>query len=411
MNDRDEIASGIDPKSFTIVIPALNEEQSIGDTIARCLAARSGILEATDLEEIQIVAVSDGSTDRTVEIAQGFDEVKTIVFDENRGYGAAIKEGWRQSNSLFLGFLDADGTCDPAYFAEMCRIAVEDSADIVLGSRLGPESKMPRIRRLGNRFYALVLGFFCGRQVSDSASGMRVVRRTCLQYLSPLPDGLHFTPSMSARALLNNLRIIEIPMRYEERIGASKLHVLRDGIQFLRTILGSVLSYRPERFLLLGFSLCALLIVLLAASPTEFYLQNRRLEEWMIYRFVVCFLLGAFGLALLGATALANQMAQFSRRRPDAGMFWPSITAGLFSGIPLFVIMLALLAMSIGFIWPGIVEYATTRQVSLHWSRLTAGAFCLLSMLQMGIFALLIKVVSIWVYQARESDGWDIDDG
>ncbi len=411
MIDRHEIASRIDPKSFTIVIPALNEEQSIGDTIARCLAARSEILEATDLDDIQIVAVSDGSTDRTVEIAQGFDEVKTIVFDQTRGYGAAIKEGWRQSNSLFLGFLDADGTCDPAYFAEMCRIAIEDSADIVLGSRLGPESRMPRIRRLGNRFYALVLGFFCGRQVSDSASGMRVVRRTCLRYLSPLPDGLHFTPSMSARALLNNLRIIEIPMRYEERIGASKLHVLRDGIQFLRTILGSVLSYRPERILLLGFSLCALLIVLLAASPTEFYLQNRRLEEWMIYRFVACFLLGAFGLALLGATALANQMAQFSRRRPDAGMFWPSITASLFSGKSLFVIMLALLAMSIGFIWPGIVEYATTRQVSLHWSRLTAGAFCMLSMLQMGIFALLIKVVSIWAYQARESGGWDADNG
>jgi hypothetical protein len=185
---------------------------------------------------------------------------------------------------------------------------------------------------------------------------------------------------------------------------------MRDGVQFLRTILGSVLSYRPERFLLLGFSLCALLIVLLAASPTEFYFQNRRLDEWMIYRFMACFLLGAFGLALLGATALANQMAQFSRRRPDAGMFWPSIIAGLFSGKSLLAIMLALLGMSIGFVWPGVIEYATTGQVSLHWSRLTAGALCLLSTLQMGIFALLIKVVSIWAYQARESRDWDAND-
>jgi glycosyltransferase involved in cell wall biosynthesis len=411
VSGRREIARGIDPKSFTIVIPALNEEDAIGDTIARCLAARARIVDAAGLDDIRIIAVSDGSSDRTAEIAQGFEEVKTIVFDQNRGYGAAIKQGWRQSNSLFLGFLDADGTCDPTYFAEMCRIAVEDSADVVLGSRLGPESKMPRIRRLGNRLYALVLGFFCGRQISDSASGMRVVRRTCLRYLSPLPDGLHFTPSMSARALLNNLRVIEIPMRYEERIGTSKLHVLKDGVQFLRTILGSVLSYRPERFLLLAFSLCALSMILLAASPTEFYFRNARLEEWMIYRFVACFLLGSFGLALLGATALANQMAQFSRRRPDAGMFWPSIAAELFSGRWPFVMMLALLTTSIGFLWPGIVEYATTRHVSLHWSRLAAGAFCLLSMLQTGIFALLVKVVSIWAYQARESSDWDTDDG
>ena len=404
------MTTGINPKSLTIVIPALNEEEAIGDTIARCLDARAGIREAADLDEVEVVVVSDGSTDRTADIAQGFDEAKTIVFERNRGYGAAIKEGWRQSPSLFLGFLDADGTCDPTYFAKMCRIAVEDSADVVLGSRLGPESKMPAIRRLGNRIYALILGFFCGRQVSDSASGMRVVRRTCLPSLSPLPDGLHFTPSMSARALLNNLRIIEIPMRYEERVGASKLHVFRDGVQFLRAILGSVLSYRPERVLLLGFSLCVLMTIVLAVNPTEFYLQNRRLEEWMIYRVVACFLFGSFGLTLLVATALANQMAEFSPRRRDAGMFWPSIIGSLFQGKWLFISQGALLAGAIVLLWPGIIEYATTAQVSLHWSRLTVGAFGLLSFLQVGVFGLLIKVVSVWSLQSRDSGGWDVGD-
>ena len=125
------------PPSLTIVIPALNEEDAIGGTIERCLAARAGIESAAGLAHVEIVVVSDGSTDRTAEIAKSYDDVKVIVFEKNRGYGAAIKEGWRQGSGSLLGFLDADGTCDPTYFAEMCRVAVEESADVVLGVTVG----------------------------------------------------------------------------------------------------------------------------------------------------------------------------------------------------------------------------------------------------------------------------------
>jgi len=172
-----DIVASTAPNSLTIVIPALNEEEAIAGTISKCLVARDQIAKVAGLAGVEVIVVSDGSTDRTAEIAQSFEEVKVIVFEKNRGYGAAIKEGWRQGQGTLLSFLDADGTCDPTYLAEMCRIAVEDSADVVLGSRLGPESEMPRIRRLGNRIYAFLLGFLCGRQVTDTASGMRVVRR------------------------------------------------------------------------------------------------------------------------------------------------------------------------------------------------------------------------------------------
>lgn len=62
----------------------------------------------------------------------------------------------------------------------MCRAIVEDDYDIALGSQLGPNSKMPRIRRLGNRIFAAMLGILCGRQVVDPASGIRVVNRSSL---------------------------------------------------------------------------------------------------------------------------------------------------------------------------------------------------------------------------------------
>lgn len=386
--------------TFTIVIPALNEEEAIGSTISRCLEARKTIAEAAGLDDVEIIVVSDGSTDRTVEIARGFAEIEVIVFPKNRGYGAAIKEGFRRGKGSLVGFLDADGTCDPLAFAEMCRIARSESADLVLGSRLGPDSKMPKIRRLGNRLYALLLGFLCGRHVTDTASGMRVIQRKALLHLEPLPDGLHFTPSMSARALLNNLRVVEIPMRYEERLGRSKLSVLKDGVRFLRSILAGVLCYRPERILLLGFSGCLLIMALLAANPIEFYLRHRRLEEWMIYRFVACSLLGSMGLLLLLSTALAHRMAFFSRRRTEGNPFWPSLISTVFRGPGLLVLLASLLCASTLFLWPGLVEYTSTGHVTVHWSRLLAGAFGIFSAFQTAVFALLMRVVTLWKTQA-----------
>ena len=388
--------------SLTIVIPALNEEKAIGGTITRCLAARETIKRVAGLSSVEIIVVSDGSTDRTVEIAQGFGEAKLITFDKNRGYGAAIKEGWRQGYGDLLGFIDADGTCDPLFFAEMCRASALESADIVLGSRLGADSRMPPLRRLGNRLYALLLGYLCAHQVTDTASGMRVIRRESLRHLLPLPDGLHFTPAMSARALLNNLRVIELPMKYEERIGRSKLSVLRDGVRFLRAIGDGVLCYRPEKIFLAGFGLCMLAILLLAAHPAEFYFSNRRLEEWMIYRFVACFLLGSFGLLLLLATALTNQMAHLSSRRLEANMFWPSLTADLLRKSNLGILIAALLVASLFFLWPGIIELTTTGKVFMHWSRLLAGAFALFGIAHLAVFAVMLKVVEIWRDQRHE---------
>jgi glycosyltransferase involved in cell wall biosynthesis len=399
------------PHSLTIVIPALNEEGAIGDTIARCLAARDHIQQRAGLMQIEIVVVSDGSTDRTAEIAQSYEDVKVIVFEQNRGYGAAIKEGWRQGGGSLLGFLDADGTCDPIHFAEMCRAAAAESADVVLGSRLGPKSKMPAIRRLGNRLFAFLLGLLCGRQVTDAASGMRVVRRESLKWLYPLPDGLHFAPAMSARALLNDLRLIEVPMPYEERIGRSKLHVLRDGVRFLQAIFSGALCYRPEKLLLATFMLCAVLLALLAAYPVEFYFQHRRLEEWMIYRFVVCYLLGSFGLMLLLATALTQRMAAFGPRRGSAGAFWPFVVAGVLRGRVLVALLVSLMVLAGLFLWPGIVQYGATGHVTLHWSRLLAGAFSLFAGLQTAVFALLLKVLAVWREQQSQSESGAADPG
>src|SRR5437016_6252614 len=141
-----------------IAIPALNEESSIQSIIERSLAARNDIIAHSPVQEVDVTVVSDGSTDRTVELASAYTErIKLIIFPKNRGYGAAIKEAWEQSDADLLGFLDADGTCDPRFFSQLCSTLMAEKADIVLGCRLNPSSKMPLIRRIGNGIFATIL--------------------------------------------------------------------------------------------------------------------------------------------------------------------------------------------------------------------------------------------------------------
>jgi glycosyltransferase involved in cell wall biosynthesis len=238
---------------FALVVPALNEEKAIAGTLNRTLAARAKVLAETPVTDMKVVFVNDGSTDRTQEIVDQpeFDEVVKVRFPYNRGYGAAIKAGWQATDAELLGFIDGDGTCDPNYCVPLINRLEETRADVVLAGRLNPNSQMPLIRKVGNYIFARLLGLVSGKSLTDCASGFRVVRRSSLKYMSPLPDGLHFTPAMSAICLLDpRLRIEEVPMPYKERIGRSKLRVLKDGLRFLYTILFTACCYSPIKTVL-----------------------------------------------------------------------------------------------------------------------------------------------------------------
>lgn len=237
---------------LALVIPALNEEEAIGDTLRRCLVSREKVIQETPVDDMVVVFVNDGSTDGTQSIVDQpeFDEVVKVRFEKNRGYGAAIKAGWQAVDADLVGFMDADGTCDPDFTVKLVNRLEETQADVVLAGRLNPESEMPLIRKVGNVIFARLLGLVSGQDLTDSASGFRIVRRSSLKLMSPLPDGLHFTPAMSCICLLDpRLGIEEVPMPYKERVGRSKLSVVKDGLRFLFIILFSACCYSPIKTL------------------------------------------------------------------------------------------------------------------------------------------------------------------
>jgi hypothetical protein len=225
---------------FALVIPALNEEEAIGSTLERALAARQAVLANTPVRQMHVVFVNDGSTDGTRAIADRFPEVIKIRFETNRGYGAAIKAGFQATDSELVGFMDADGTCDPLFCVPLINNLLAEGSD----------SEMPFIRRLGNIIFARLIGAVSGQKLTDSASGMRVMRHSSLRKLHPLPDGLHFTPAMTCLAILDpRLRITEVPMPYKERMGQSKLRVITDGLRFFCIILFTVALFNPIKSL------------------------------------------------------------------------------------------------------------------------------------------------------------------
>src|SRR5919112_3440088 len=239
---------------LSVIIPAYNEEMGIAEIACRELSVEADLKNA-GVDQLELLIVDDGSKDRTADVASRIAGVNLICHPQNQGYGAALKTGFSKARGELIGFLDADGTYPPEYFPHLCR-AVLNGADLVIGSRMaGAESRMPLTRRVGNFFFATLLTVWSHQKVTDSASGMRVFKREILEQVYPLPNGLNLTPVMSTRALHEGISIGEIPIPYSERVGRSKLSVIRDGRIFLQSMLWTVLSYNPVRILgLLGLA-------------------------------------------------------------------------------------------------------------------------------------------------------------
>ncbi len=396
---------------LSIVIPAYNEEEAIASIIERCLEARSHICNTTSISAVEIIVVSDGSTDRTVEIARSYannvDGPRLIVFAKNRGYGAAIKKGFDESTGDLVGFLDADGTCDPKFFAELCNAITDERADVAIGSRMGEESRMPKTRRVGNRIYAIALSLLSNRVVTDTASGMRVIRRDALQRLYPLPDGLHFTPAMSARVLMDDtLKLVERPMTYEERVGESKLHVFRDGVRFARTILEMSLMWRPRRLFVAGSLVCLLLMSLFAMHPIEMWLTAGHLQEDMIYRLLFCSLMGMLGVSLLSASVVSEQLSRLLSDRPRETSFAWAMLERIYSYRGAFTIGVPCAGVLAWLIGGGIWTWTTHGYVAEHWSRVVLAGLIAFSVGQMVVTVAIVNVIRFHVARkelAREA--------
>jgi len=378
---------------LTVVIPAYNEEDGIEEIARRVLAVKPALAEV-GVDELELIVVDDGSKDRTGEIAESIDGV-TLISQTNKGYGGALKTGFAAAKGELIGFLDADGTYPPEYFPQLC-IAALNGADLVIGSRMaGEKSEMPRTRRLGNFFFANLLTIVSRQKVSDSASGQRVFKREVYEQMLPLPNGLNLTPVQSARALHENMKIVEVPIPYSERLGRSKLSVVHDGRVFLQSILWTVMMYNPVRILgLIGLVGVAVTLIALIALIVARFSGVTSLGPWGVAGVFIGAISGAVGVSLYTLGVTFNRLVGLFNRNsiPRQGIFgglvfrespdryfgWIGIS-GLLAGI-----ILAVFSLGMGFGGWTIVE---------QWLYLLGSTIIILVSVQLLISWILVRVL------------------
>ena len=383
------------PASLSVVIPAWNEEDGIA-AIAERVWAVGPALREVGIDDLELIVVDDGSRDRTAEVAGSFPFVRLLRHPVNRGYGAAIKTGFGKARGDLVAFLDADGTYPPENLPALCRVAREDGAEVVVGSRRsGAASQMPLVRRVGNFVWSSLVSLIGNQRVADPASGMRVLQRSALDHLYPLPDGLHFTPVMSTRAVHEGLRVVEVPVAYSERVGRSKLSVVRDGTRFLTTILWTSLEYNPVR--LLGMVGAGALGVagLIALAIVALRLQGvTQLGPWGAFGVFAALVLAVAGVSIFSLGATFNYLVSLFHRRP--------VRQGLF-GRPIFdppldrhFGWLGLLAGGVGVALAGgslALSQAGQWDIARLWLWLVASALLVLVGLQLIVSWVVLQVL------------------
>jgi glycosyltransferase involved in cell wall biosynthesis len=246
-----------DMPSLSIVIPAYNEEQGIG----RTLAELDEVMRQEGLDH-EIIVVDDGSTDGTADTVRRHESVRLVQHHTNRGYGSALKTGIRHASHDWIAITDADGTYPatsmPSLLAEM------DDYDMVVGTRTSQD--IPAIRRPAKWFIARLAEYLSETQIPDLNSGMRVFRKElALSYFHILPSTFSFTITITIASLSDHYLVKYVPIPYERRAGTSKIRPVQDTLNFVQLILRTVMYFNPLKVLLPVSSLLLLLAVAVGA--------------------------------------------------------------------------------------------------------------------------------------------------
>ena len=214
------------------IVPAYNEERNIGPLLDELRAFDAGL---------DVVVVSDGSVDRTAEVAREHGAyVVTLPF--NLGIGGAVQTGFRfaRENGYELAVrCDGDGQHDPSELPKVLAPVLAGAADIAVGSRFGEtdgyRSSAPR--RVGIRLLAVVVSAIARQRLTDTTSGFQALNRRALElFASDYPHDYPEVESM-VMTIKHRLRLVEVPVRMREREhGRSSITALR-SIYYMAKVL------------------------------------------------------------------------------------------------------------------------------------------------------------------------------
>jgi glycosyltransferase involved in cell wall biosynthesis len=221
-------------RSISVVIPAKNEQASIGKVVSAVCNIIPGA---------EVIVVDDGSNDDTSKLAEKAG-ARVITRPYSMGNGAAIKTGAREANGELLITMDGDGQHPPSDIPRLLA-RMDQGFDMVVGARTH-ESQASIGRGLANRIYNFLASKMTGQKIMDLTSGFRIVKTTkFLEFIHLLPNGFSYPTTITMAFFRSAYLVAYEPIVAEKREGKSHIQPLKDGMRFLLIIFKVGTLYSP----------------------------------------------------------------------------------------------------------------------------------------------------------------------
>jgi len=221
----------------SIVIPTKNEEKNIGYVLRdiKKFFKGKGI-------KYEVIVVDGYSKDKTVEIAKKFGA--KVLFDKY-GKGSALIKGMKEAKGDIIISMDADCS-NRVSELELLISGINAGYDVCMGSRFlqgGGTGDMPLIRKIGNKFFVLLVDLFYHANYSDLCYGYRSFRKSAIKKLKLEEKGFGIETEISIKAIKKKLKVLEIPSFEKPRkFGKGHLKTIKDGFVILKVILKNLFS-------------------------------------------------------------------------------------------------------------------------------------------------------------------------
>jgi len=227
-----------DASLVSVVIPAMNEAAAIAGVVRDLAAAASWH---------EILVIDDGSTDATGSEATAAG-ARVIRHPYNKGNGAAVKTGIRAATGEFILIIDGDGQHNPSDAVRL--ISKLGEYDLVVGAR-SSATQASTLRHVGNSALNGLASFLAEFPIPDLTSGFRAARRDGLrEFIALLPNGFS-TPTTTTLCFLRaGYNVVFEPVEARQRMGTSKIRLLRDGPKFVLIMLRVMTIFSPLRVFL-----------------------------------------------------------------------------------------------------------------------------------------------------------------
>jgi dolichol-phosphate hexosyltransferase len=221
---------------LSILIPVYNEQVTVKSAVDHVLGTKYPV------DQVELVIVDDGSTDRTPEIlrelADADSRINLITHERNSGKGEAVKTAIRNANGTYAAIMDADLEYEPSDIGKLLEPVLAGEAEVVFGSRgFESHSAFSFWYVMGNKGVTLVANLLFNCFLSDIMTCHKLMPTTIWRELDLKCTGFDIEPEITGKVLARGHRIYEVPVRYRARGRAEgKKLTAVDGLRVVRTL-------------------------------------------------------------------------------------------------------------------------------------------------------------------------------